>query len=71
MQTEITGVAKVRIGEKGFKCLRKVWMMNFEKDGLPLKLAELVISEQGRIIPFDDTTVAGLTIASNLKAILS
>ena len=26
--------------------------MDFEKDGLPLKLAELVISEQGRIILF-------------------
>jgi len=51
VQTEITGVAKVRVGEKRFKCLRKVWT-DFEKDGLPLKLAELVISEQGRIIPF-------------------
>jgi hypothetical protein len=50
-RTEVTGVAEVRIGEKRFKCLREVWT-NFERDGSPLKLAELFISEQGRTVLF-------------------
>ena len=50
-RTEVTGVAEVRIGEKRFRCLREVWT-SFERDGSPLKLAELFISEQGRTVLF-------------------
>jgi len=48
-RTEVTGVAELRIGEKRFRCLREVWT-SFERDGSPLKLAELFISEQGRTV---------------------
>jgi len=69
-RTEVTGVAEVKIGGKRFKCLRGVWT-DFERDGSSLKLAKLFISEQGRTVFSDDTTVAGLTTTNNLRAILS
>ncbi len=49
--TEVTGVVEVTIAGRTFRCLREVWK-SFDKDGVPLKLAELFISENGRTVLF-------------------
>ncbi len=49
--SEVTGVAEVTIAGRIYKCLREVWT-SFDENGMPLKLAELFISEHGRTVLF-------------------
>lgn len=48
---EVTGVAEVTIDGRTFRCLREVWT-SFDKEDVPLKLAELFVSEHGRTVLF-------------------
>jgi len=49
--SEVIGVAEVTVAGRTYKCLREVWT-SFDRDGSPLKLAELFISEHGRTVLF-------------------
>lgn len=49
--SEVIGVVEVTIAGRAYKCLREVWM-SFDENGMPLKLAELFVSEHGRTVLF-------------------